>query len=182
MMSRNKNAAYVIALCALLAALGTAVMLASGLIPVLTYCSPIAAGLLLIPVLCEFGRKQAWMTWAVTAALSLLICADKEAAFFYLFLGFYPILRLSMDRIPGKALRFICKLAFFALALGLMYGLLLFVLRLDAVAADLGALSTAANIVMYLVLVAVMMIFDRAIVGMTRLYQNRLRPRLRFLK
>ena len=45
--------AYSVALCALLSALGVAVMLAAGLLPVLTYCSPLVASLFLIPVLRE---------------------------------------------------------------------------------------------------------------------------------
>ena len=182
MKPRNKRPAFAVAFCALTAALGAAAMLASGLIPVLTYCSPMAAGILLIPVLWEFGRKQAWMTWAVTAALSLLLCADKEAAFFYLFLGYYPILRRSLDRVGPKVPRFLLKLGFFALALGLMYGILIFVLHLDAVLNDLGAVSMAVNLALYAALVAVMLVFDRALEGMTRLYGSRLRPRLRILR
>ena len=91
-------------------------MMAAGLIPVLTYCSPLIASLFLIPILREFGKGRAWMTWAVTAALSAILCADKEAAFFYIFLGFYPILKPSFDKLgkPG----WIAKLLYFA-AVGL---------------------------------------------------------------
>ena len=40
-----------IAFCAMMAALGTVIMLTGGLIPVLTYCSPLIVSFLLIPVL-----------------------------------------------------------------------------------------------------------------------------------
>jgi len=174
--------AYVIALCALFAALGAAVMLTGGLIPVMTYCSPLIAGLLLIPILTEFGSGRAWMTWAATALLALLLSADKEAAFFYLFLGCYPILKQRLDRLPGRILRFLVKLVYFAAALALMYGLLYFVLGLETVVNDLNAAGMVLNIALYIALVAAMMIFDLAIRNVTLLYMRRLRPHLKFLK
>ena len=83
MRQQNSALAFRISLSALMAALGVVIMLISNLIPVLTYVAPLTASLTLIPVLVEFGRKYAWMTWCVTAALALLLCADREAAFFY---------------------------------------------------------------------------------------------------
>lgn len=163
-----------------MAALGTAIMLTSGLIPILTYCSPLAAGLLLIPILCEFGRGHAWMTWIVTAVLSLLLCPDKEAAFFYFFLGYYPIVKQGVDRVRSGVLRFLAKLALFAISLALMYGLLVFVLRLDALMEEMRTAGVLFNVGIYLALVAVMMIYDRVIPGMWALYRMRLRPKLRF--
>lgn len=176
------DSARVIALCGVLTGLGVAVMLTGGLIPVMIYCSPLIAGLLLIPVLHEYGSGRAWMVWGATAILALILCADKEAAFFYLFLGYYPILKRHMDRIRGKAGRLLLKPMFFAAALAFMYGLLYFVLGLESVVNDLNTASAIVNAVVYLGLVAAMMIFDLAIENMTKLYVRRLRPRLPFLK
>ena len=167
-----KNSAYPIALCSLLAALGVAVMLAAGLIPVLTYCSPLIAMIFLIPVLDEFGKGRAWMTWAVTAALSLMLCADKEAAFFYLFLGYYPIIKPFFDRL-GKVAGRLAKLAFFALAFAVMYGLILFVLGLDIDIEGPGFMA-----VIYVCLIGVMMLTDVTLGRMAIVYQRRLRKYL----
>ena len=180
--ARDGHPARIIALCAVMAALGAAVMLSGGLIPILTYCSPLAAGLLLIPVIHEYGSGRAWMTWGVTAVLSLLLCADKEAAFFYLFLGYYPILKRDLDRIPTTTVRLSVKLLLFAAVLALMYGLLYFILGLDSVVDEANAAGIALNLAVYIGLVAAMMIFDRAVRNITELYVRRLRPRLRFLK
>lgn len=182
MRERDDHPARVIALGGILAALGAAVMLTGGLIPVLTYCSPLVAGLLLIPMIYEYGSGRAWMTWGVTAALALILCADKEAAFFYFFLGYYPILKRTLDRIAHRAVRLLTKLIFFAAVLALMYGLLYFVLGLESVVNDLNTASAFLNIAVYVGLIAAMMIFDVAIVNLTKVYLRRLRPRLRFLK
>ena len=146
-------------------------MMAAGLIPVLTYCSPLIASLFLIPILREFGKGRAWMTWAVTAALSAILCADKEAAFFYIFLGFYPILKPSFDRLgkPG----WIVKLLYFAAALAAMYGLILFVLRLDVEIEGTGFM-----VALYIALAAVMLLFDFVLQRLTFLYDARIRKYL----
>lgn len=163
--------AYTVALCALLSALGAAVMLAAGLIPVLTYCSPLIASLFLIPVLREFGKGRAWMTWAVTAVLSGILCADKEAVFFYFFLGYYPILKPAFDKL-GKA-GWLVKLLYFAAALAVMYGLILFVLGLDIDIEGPGFMAA-----LYIALTAIMLLFDFVLRRMTLLYERRIRSRL----
>lgn len=161
--------AYTVAISALLAALGASVMMAAGLIPVLTYCSPLAASLFLIPVLREFGKGRGWMTWAVTAVLSAILCADKEAVFFYIFLGCYPVLKPSFDKL-GRAGR-AAKLLYFAASLAAMYGLILFVFGLDIEIEGPGFM-----IALYITLVAVMLLFDFVLQRMALLYERRIRP------
>lgn len=171
-----------IAFCSLMAALGAVLMMTGGLIPVMTYCSPLLAGVLLIPVMRECGVKWAWLVWLVTAALSLILSADKEAAFFYLFLGYYPILKRGLDRIRPKLLSFVCKLLFFAAAIGLMYGLIWYVFRLDIGMEELEELGRIAGIAFFVLLAASMMIYDLALRNLAVLYEYRLRPRLPGLK
>lgn len=166
---KHRESTYAIALCALLAALGVAVMLAAGLIPILTYCSPLMASLFLIPVLREFGKGRAWITWALTALLSGILCADKEAAFFYIFLGNYPILKASFDRV-GRFCGLTVKLVYFAVALLAMYSLILFVLGMD-----IEVEGKKFMLWLYLALVSVMLIFDVVLRKMTALYERRVR-------
>ena len=181
MRQKMKQESYRIAFCALMAALGTALMALGGLIPIATYCSPMLASVLLIPVLYEWGKREAWMVWAVCAALSLLLCPDKESAFLYLFLGFYPILRPRLDAVRPKALSFLLKLLFFALMLGIMYALLIWLFQLEALLEDVRAVSWIMNLLFFVMLVAVMMIYDLAFGWLCLVYQYRIRPRLRFL-
>ena len=164
-----RQKAYAVALCGLLAAMGVAVMMAAGLIPILTYCSPMAASLFLLPVLREFGRGRAWMTWAATAALAAILCADREAAFFYIFLGYYPIVKPAYDRLGRVG--WAVKLLHFAACIAAMYGLILYVLRLD-----IELTGTGFMLLLCVALVAVMLIFDVTLGRMTLLYDRRIRP------
>lgn len=181
-MGTNRGRAYTVAFCSLMAALGAVMMLTGGLVPVMTYCSPLLAGVLLIPVLREHGNKWAWLVWIVTAALSMILSADKEAAFFYLFLGCYPILKRSFDRIKPKILALGAKLLYFALALGAMYGLICFVFRLDIGMEELEGLGKLAGIAFYVLLVICMLIYDLALRNLAILYEYRLRPKLMKMK
>ena len=166
----RESPAYRIAFCALLAALGTAFMLSSNLIPVLTYVSPMLASLTLIPVLREFGKKYAWMTWAVTTVLALMLCADREAAFFYLFIGYYPIIKPSLDRIRSGPARILAKLAVFAAGITLMVLSLLFLVGMNDIREEMWW-----NTAFYMMMIAVMFLFDRTYALMTMLYEKRLR-------
>lgn len=179
---RQERPSFAVAFCSLMAALGTGFMMTGGLIPVLTYCSPLLAGVLLIPVLREYGARWAVLVWLVTALLSMILCADKEAAFFYFFLGYYPILKGPLDRVRPKGLAFVCKLLFFAASLGAMYGLIQFVFRLDFGLEELEELGRYAGLAFYALLCATMLIYDRALRNLALLYEYRLRPRLKRMK
>ena len=179
---REQRPSFIVAFCGLMAALGTGLMMTGGLIPVLTYCSPLIAGALLIPVLREYGAKWALLVWAVTAALTLILCADKEAAFFYLFLGCYPVWKGRFDRVKPRGLSFLCKLLYVALALAAMYGLISFVFRLDVGMEELEELGRWAAAAFYALLAVTMLLYDRALRNLALLYEYRLRPRLKRMR
>ena len=180
-MTQKQNT-HALAFCSLMAALGAALMLTGGLIPVMTYCSPLLAGVLLIPVLREYKPQWAWMVWLVTAVLSLMLSADKEAALFYCFLGEYPIVAKRIRRVRPRVLAFAFRVLYVVLALGLMYGLILFVFQLDIGLEELEALGRYAAALAFLLLTVTMLIYDRALQNLEILYERRLRPHLKMLR
>lgn len=171
-----------IAFCGLMAALSVALMLTGGLIPLATYCAPMVSGVLLLPILLEYGKKAAWTAYAAVALITLILGVDKEAAFFYLFLGYYPIIKPDVDRIRRRPLRILTKLVIFTVSVTLMYAVLGFLLHMDAVVAeftDMGALLLIAFAVM---LNLCMLLYDKLLVPLMVIYVHRLRPKLRFLR
>lgn len=180
MKTQSGSGAFSLAFGSLMAALGTVIMLAGGIIPVLTYCSPIIAGTLLVAVKEETGNGSAWMVWAVTGMLSLLIGVDKEAAFFYVFLGWYPILKPVFDRLKNPVRR-IVKTAVFAAALAAMYGLTCFVLGIDEIAGTFSAVAWI-NVCFFAGMILCMGLYDRALGGLILMYRIKLRPKLKFLR
>ncbi|MBQ3423819.1 MAG: hypothetical protein IJH38_01300 [Clostridia bacterium] len=92
-----------IALSGVMAALATAILMMGGVIPAATFVGPALAGVVLLPVLIEGGRRAALGTWVAVSALSLILCADKEAALLFAFMGWYPAAKWPLERkFPGR--------------------------------------------------------------------------------
>lgn len=124
--------AYRAALCGVLGALAVVLMLLGGIIPVAVYCSPMLASLLLVPLLELVPRKLCVCWYAAVAALALLLAPDKETALVFAFLGWYPIAREPLGRLP-KVLRIVLKFLIFNAAVIAMYALMIYVLGMEAV-------------------------------------------------
>ena len=178
---KRRNSVLSLTFCAIMAALGVGIMLVGGLIGVATYAAPLIASAFLIPVIYEFGAGRAWLAWLAAAILSLVLSADKEGAFFYLFIGYYPMIRPVFNRIRAKLPRALVKLAFFAAVVLAMYALLCFVIKLDAVLYELYSEAAYVNVILFFALVFVLLLYDAALLTAERLYVSRLRPKLRFL-
>ena len=170
------------AFCGMAAALSVAVMLLGGLIQIGAYAAPLFCGILLVPVMLEFGRKWGWLVWAAVLTLSLILGFDKEEAFFYAFVGWYPLVKWELDRRVRKRLPNLgIKLALFAAAVAAMYALLVFVLRLAPVISELNSVSAGVNAAFFALMVFSLLLYDRLLNPLMILYAQRLRPRLKFL-
>ena len=173
-MKRSKK----MALTGMLCALAVVVMLLGGLIPLATFCCPALAGLMLIPVFVECGEKLSWCAYAAIAALSLILCPDKEAALLLAFIGYYPILRWRLDQLRSGLVRVVAKLGVFNLAVVAMYALSILVLHMDQILAEYREMGLALTAACLLVGNITLLLYDRLIAVMTALYVKRLRGRL----
>lgn len=108
------------AFCGMAAALSVALLMLTGMIPALGYVGPMLASIVLIPVFNNFGRRAAILTYVVTALLILILGADKEAAFFYIFFGYYPAVKPLLDEITPAFLRRLVKFLLFFVSAVLM--------------------------------------------------------------
>ena len=174
-MKRGRSAQ--VALCGLLGALAVVIMLLGGIIPVATYCCPMLAALLMVPVLYECGGKMALAWYGAVALLSCLFAPDKEAAAVYVFLGWYPIIRSRLGGLPGF-LRTAIKLLIFNTAVCALYALLLFVLKADAIREEFFGMGTALLVILFVLGNVTFFMFDLLLPRMELLYQLRLRRRI----
>ena len=103
-----------VALGGVVAALSLVLMFLCSVIPFGTFAFPTFAGMLLILIVINLGYGYAVAVYFVTAVLSFLIVTDKEAVLYYAaFLGFYPIVKSLIERIPSKVVQYIIKFALF---------------------------------------------------------------------
>lgn len=102
-----------IALCGMMAALSIVVLLTGALLQVGTYAGPMIAGILLLPVGREVGRKHHVLMWLAVSILSFILIRDWEQNLMYLCIfGVYPMLRPLFHRLKGW-LRLAAKLLYF---------------------------------------------------------------------
>ena len=170
------------AYCGMTVGLSVVVMLMGGLIPIAVYAVPLICGLLLLPVTIEFGKPSAWATFAATALLALILDFDKEAAFFYLFVSYYPILKWSIDRIRSKPVRLITKLLLFSVSVTVMYLLLWLLFPMEAFMQEFHELGTAMLFALLAVFDICMLMYDRLLFFALMIYANRIKPKLKFLR
>ena len=171
----RKTESQKIALCGMLGALSVVLLLIGSALQIGTYAAPMLAAFLLIPILEDYGARYALTLYATVSILAVLFVPETELAFFYVFvMGYYPVLRVRLNKI----LRWVLKFVVFNAATVLVY-LLLFALLgpavLDELLADgtgmLAALLAAGNLSFWLC--------DRALAALTRYYHLVVKPKLK---
>ena len=119
--AKRSSAARRTALGGIVSALGLVVMYLGSVIDVLDLSAAAFASILLIAVIAEHGRRDAICVFAVTALLSLLLLPNRAPALLYtLFLGYYPMLKITLDRL-GRLRGTVLKLLVLNAALTLSF-------------------------------------------------------------
>ena len=162
-----------IALCGVSCALAVTIMLLGGILPLATFCGPMLAMVVLLPVRQECGTRMASAAHGAAAVLALLLVADREAALIFVVFGWYPLLQPKILSLPSRLLRLVCKLLFCNLAIALAYGILLFLFQLSDLAGET-PLMTALLVVLGNV---VFLLLDRLLCRLAVLWQRKLRRR-----
>ncbi|MBR3076971.1 MAG: hypothetical protein IKH07_03510 [Oscillospiraceae bacterium] len=169
-MNHNNQTAKQLALGGVLAALAVVLLLLGGVIPVGTYIAPMLASLPLIVLLAELPKGLCFGWYAVVAVLGVILCPDKETAFVFVFLGWYPVAKPALDRLP-RLPRIAAKLLVFNLAVAALYALLILVFRLEALVQE----AKETGLVLLLVLLVLgnvtFLLYDILLNRLTVLYR-----------
>ena len=167
-----------IALSGVMAALATAILMMGGVIPAATFVGPALAGVVLLPVLIEGGRRAALGTWVAVSALSLILCADKEAALLFAFMGWYPAAKWPLERkFPGRRSLSV-KLVLWNLCAGAMAAVIFFVFPMEQVIAEYREMGRVMLIAFVILANVTLLLYDRLLGIMAGLYLTRLRGKL----
>ena len=119
-MKDVRNLAY----CGVFAALSVAIMFLGGVFSFLSYSISGICGSFLVIIIVEMGKARAFFIYIVVSVLSLMFVSEKSIVFSYIFiLGYYPILKVYIEKLNGHVYRYILKICLFLVALGFYVGL-----------------------------------------------------------
>lgn len=169
-MLLNKSAA--VALSGVVTALVIVLMMCTGLMPMATYALPGLAGVLLIFVVVEMNKQWAFLVYAVSGLLSLLIVPDREAVMlFILFFGYYPVLKAVFESIRKRWISWLLKLLVFNVAMIVGFFVSIYVLMLPMEEFMIGQMFLPG--LLLLMGNAVFLLYDYAVSGVVLLYFQR---------
>ena len=117
-----------VATCGVFCALAVVMLGLGAVIEVLDVTASAAAALILLPILLCYGKKYAWLSYAVTATLGVLLMPQSLAVWMYAGLtGFYPMVKMKLDRLP-RILGWPIKLALLTAVLMLYLAVFYFIM------------------------------------------------------
>lgn len=176
-MSRTAKKTKCIALCALLAALGVAVLWIGSVIDVLDLSAAMFASILTVIPVIEYKKYWPWLTYGVTAAAALLLLPNKLPAVMYLLAGYYPIVKSKLEKLR-RPLSQTLKFLLFNLSLAVT----VIFCRLFLPSVDLSLIPGVSGVWNYMILFAVgngmFFLYDLMLSKMILLYIIKLRKKL----
>lgn len=173
-----KNKTHQLALCGVMCALALVIMLLGGVISIATFCCPALAGLVLIPLVVDCGKRMALGAWVAISLLSLMLCPNKEAALLFTFLGYYPVVKWRLDGIKSKRKRRGLKALILNASIAVMYGLAFYVLRIDQIMADYQDVTRVSLIALVVLGNFTLYLYDRLLFIGAWLYVKKYRSKL----
>lgn len=111
-MRRQDTKTKKLVLCAIFSALSVMILFLGSVVDVLDLTAAMLASTLCAVVLIEAGQLWPWLTYAVTAAASLIMLPNKLPAVIFLLTGYYPIIKQKLERL-NKIVSWVLKILIF---------------------------------------------------------------------
>lgn len=163
---------------AMTAAVSVIIMLLT-IVPVMTYSSPMLAGMLLLMIVIEMDKKWGYGIFAVVSVLSLILAADKQAVILYImFFGHYPVTKAIIEgHIHRRAIEWLIKFAVFNVT---MTGAYLLVVKVFAFPMEeIGDLGKYGAIILLIVGNIVFPVYDVTMTRLVIIYNQRVKKIIR---
>lgn len=136
---KGPGIAYIVSLCGIMSGLAVALMFCLGMIPGFEYVSPMVAGVLVWVIRERLGVRYGLVSFAAVGLLTMLFTANYEASMMFIFLlGYYPIVRQYIMKLKHAALRWVTKIALYAVAAVSCYFVLINLFGMKQLLEDMG--------------------------------------------
>ncbi len=170
---------YFVALGGILSALSLASMFIAVLMPFLYLIMPMVASCLIYIMAMETTPRWSLLTYAAVSVLSLFIAPNKSASLvFILFFGYYPLLRMLMNRWHARVVAFIVRLAIYnAAVLAYFYGSV-YLLGAEDMLESLGKYGRYGGWILLALANITFLCFDYIMSLFPEIYRTRLKARI----
>ena len=143
-MKKSKEIAF----GGMMAALAVVIMCFGGMIPFMTYVSPVIA-MIIGAVVLKIISKAGFFTWYFAVAiLAVLLSPDKEAASVFIAFGCYPAVRMIFEKSP---FRWLLKFIYFNIVILILYWLLINIMGMQQLASEFADLGKIMTILMLII-------------------------------
>lgn len=175
-----RKVSYRVALGGIVSALCLLCMFLAGIMPLFYLILPMAAGMLLMIIAEEVSMGWAWLTYLAVDILSLLITADKESALVFIMLfGHYPMVRLMIEKLKFKPLKYILKGLIFNVCAVSFFLVTVFIFGIDQMMTDMEELGRFGGAVFLILGNIVFWLYDFNLGAIYVLYLKQLLPKFR---
>lgn len=178
-MRQDSRKSSKIALGGLSCALCVMLMFMTGLIPFAEYALPAFAGLILLAVQSENGTRGALLVYAAVSILSIFLVPIKEAALLFIFFfGYYPVLRVHLQRIRHRLPRLLLKMVIFNIAVVCAYWIIIHVFGITEILDEFGPFGKYSVLALLAMGNVFFWIYDYAVGNLTVVYECWFRPKI----
>ena len=119
------------------------------------------------------GKRLTWAWFGAVAILGLLVGPDKESAMLFLLLGYYPIVKPSLDRLP---LSWLWKLLLFQCVVAIAYLILIYLLGMKQLVREYTELGLWFFMAMLIIGNVTFLLLDKALDRFLKISRTR-KPR-----
>lgn len=175
-----RDISYKVALGGIVSALCLMCMFLAGIMPMFYLILPMIAGILLMIIAEEVNKSWAWLTYISVSILSIFITADKESALVFIMLfGHFPILRLYIEKIRLKILRWLMKLVIFNVCAVSFFYTTVFIFGIDQMLEDMNDLGRYGAVIMLVLCNIIFVLYDLNMHILYYLYKRKFMPLLK---
>lgn len=175
-----RDVSYRVALGGIVSALCLLCMFMAGIMPMFYLILPMIAGVLLMLIAEEVSLSWAWLTYISVSLLSMFITADKEASLvFIMVFGHFPILRLYLQKINVKFLRWLIKLVIFNACIISYFYVTVFIFGIEQMLEEMGTLGEHSAEILLILCNIIFILYDLNLYAIYHIYKIKFMPLLR---
>lgn len=172
-----RDISYRVALGGIVSSLCLLCMFLAGIMPMFYLILPMIAGILLMIIAEEVNLSWAWLTYISVGILSLFITADKESSLvFIMVFGHFPIIRLYLEKIKLKGLRWLIKLVIFNICAVSFFYVTVFIFGIEQMLEEMNEMGRYGAVILLVLCNIIFVLYDLNLYLMYNIYKIKFMP------